>query len=170
MHLLAVDRDDEGVRQVVALDAGVAFLDAAHEPAEQLVLAVGREHVPHHAAAARAERQPVDVPFWLKSRLIEYSAVPALHLGIADRQRADALRGGEVAVEQQRRRAQRRGDVVEAEVAAVVRQQRGHVDVERQQIADRVAVLGAVQAVDDVAAGRAAPGPGAIERFGQPAS
>ena len=34
---------------VVALDAGVAFFDAADEPAEQLVLAVGREHVTDHA-------------------------------------------------------------------------------------------------------------------------
>ena len=90
--------------------------------------------------------------FWLNSRLIGYSVVPGRAVGIADRQRADALRRGEIPLEQQRRRPQRRGDVVEAEVAAVARQQRGDVDVERQQIANRVAVLGAVQPMHDVAA------------------
>ena len=90
--------------------------------------------------------------FWLNSRLIEYSVVPGRHLGIAHRHRADALRGGDVPLEQQRRRLQRRRDVVEAEVGAVARQQLGDVDVEREQIANRVAVFGAVQTVDHVAA------------------
>ena len=56
VHFFAIDRNHEGVRHVVTLDAGVAFLDAAHEPPEQLVLAVGGEHVTDQAAAARPER------------------------------------------------------------------------------------------------------------------
>ena len=49
------------MRPVVAFDAEQAFLDAAHEPAREHVLAVGRERVPHARAAARAERQAVEV-------------------------------------------------------------------------------------------------------------
>ena len=75
-----------------------------------------------HRAAARAERQALDV-----SALAEFAADRILgrsrpHVGIAHRQRADALRGGEIPLEQERRRPQRRGDVVEAEVGAVARQ------------------------------------------------
>ncbi|MNC90886.1 hypothetical protein D3C83_70400 [compost metagenome] len=47
--------------EVVALDAGVAFLDAAHEAAEQLVVAIGRKDMTDDPAAARPERQTVDV-------------------------------------------------------------------------------------------------------------
>ncbi len=61
IHLGAVDGDDERVRRVVALDAGVAFLDAADQPSRELVLAVGRKHMTDHRAAARPERQAVDV-------------------------------------------------------------------------------------------------------------
>ena len=61
VDLFAVDRDDERVRRLVALDAGVALFDAAHETPEQLVFAVGGEHVTHQRAAARAERQALDV-------------------------------------------------------------------------------------------------------------
>ncbi len=118
-------RDDEGVR------AGRAprrrrSLPRCRAPAGRTACIRRR---PGTRAAPRAPPRvpsgsPSTWPFWLKSRLIEYSDVPAGAVGIADGQRADALRRGEVAVEQQRRGAQRRGDVVEAEVAAVVRQQR----------------------------------------------
>ena len=107
VDLFAVDRDDERVRRLVALDAGVAFLDAAHQTAEQLVLAVGGEDVTHQRAAARAERQTVDVLVLVNSRLIGYSVVPGRTFGIAHGQRADALRRGEIALEQQRRGLQR---------------------------------------------------------------
>ena len=60
------------------------------------------------------------------------------------------------------------GDVVEPEVRAVARQQFGDVDVERQQIANRVAVLGAVQPMDDIAARVALALPRAIERAREP--
>ena len=75
-----------------------------------------------------------------------------LGAGIADRELGDPQAGGEIALEQQRRRGERRRDVVEAEVAAVARQQIGDVDGDAQQIANRVRVLGAVQAMQDVAA------------------
>ena len=61
VHLFAVDRDDERVRRLVALDARIAFFDAAHQTSEKLVLRIGGEDVTHLRAAARAERQTVDV-------------------------------------------------------------------------------------------------------------
>ena len=55
----------------------------------------------------------------------------------------------EVPLQQQRRHAQRVGDVVEA-VARVVRRQQGRdIDVQSQQIADDVGVLRAVEAMED---------------------
>ena len=93
--------------------------------------------------------------FWLNSRLIEILGRAGRRVRVADGQRADALRRGEIASSSSGDVVSDVGDVVEAEVAAVARQQRGDVDVERQQIANRVAVLGAVQPVHDVAARRA---------------
>ena len=58
----------------------------------------------------------------------------------------DRLRGGEVLVEERRRDLQRAGDVVEAVVRIVTRQQGRRVDLEAQQVAHRVGVF-AVQAV-----------------------
>jgi hypothetical protein len=168
VHLRAVDGDDEGVRRVVALDARVAFLDAADEAARQLVLAVRWKHMSHERAAAGAERQALDV-----SVLAEFAADRILgrtrpHARIADGERADALRGGEIALEEERRGLERRRDVVEAEVGAVARQERRHVDVERQQVANRVAVLGAVQAMHHVTPRLVPSRPCAIERVGEP--
>ena len=107
-------------------------------------------------------------PFWLNSRLIRILGRPRPRVGIADGHRADALRGGDVALEQERRRSQRGGDVVEAEVGPVARQPVRDVDVEREQIANRVRILAAVQAMHHVAARRAAALPGTIERSGEP--
>src|SRR5262245_57225570 len=61
VHLVAIERDHKGVGKLVPFDAGVAFLDAANEPAKNLVLAVSREHVAHQPSATRAEGQTLDV-------------------------------------------------------------------------------------------------------------
>ena len=58
----------------------------------------------------------------------------------------------EVLLEQRRRDAQHAGDVVEAVALVVGGQQVGDVDLEIEQVADGVAVLGAVQAVDRLVA------------------
>ena len=169
IHLRTVNRDDEGVRQIVALNSGVAFLHSPDQPPGELVFAVGRKHMTDHGAAACPERQAVDVPFlgeFAADRILDR---PGHHVRIAHRLRADALRRGQIPLEQEWRRVQRGRDVVEAEVRAVARQQPGHVDVERQQIANRVAVFSAVQAMHDVAARTAPPHPRAVERSGQPA-
>jgi hypothetical protein len=164
VNLLAVDRHDEGVGRLF-FDAGVPFLDTTHQTARELVFAVGRKDVAHHRAAAGPERKALDVGV-----LAELAADPVFgragpHVGVADGQRADALRGGEIPLEQERRGLQRRGNVVEPEVGAIARQQVGHVDIERQQVTNGVAVFGAVEPMNDVDARRALACPRAIERI-----
>ena len=168
VDLLAIDRDHERVRCLVTLDARVPFFHAAHETSEQLVFGVGGKHMTDLSAATSAERQPFDVSALAELATDRIFRGPWAHVGIADRQRADALRRCQIALEEQRRSSQRGGDVVEPEVGAVARQQFGDVNVEGQQIANRVAVLGPVQPMDDVAAGRALAPPCLIERAREP--
>ena len=74
-------------------------------------------------------------------------------LRIAERQRADPLGRRQVALEQHRRDAQHVGVVVEPAARIVGRQHRRDVDVEREQIAHGVRVLGAIQAMGQRTAG-----------------
>ena len=94
---------------------------------------------------------------------------PGPHLRIAHGHGANALGRVHVSFQQQRRRFQSRRNVVESEFRAVGRQQVGHVNVDRQQVTDCVRIFGAIQTMHDVAAGRAAAFPGAVERLSQPA-
>ena len=70
--------------------------------------------------------------------------------------------------QQQRRNLQHVGDVVEPVALVVARQQFGDVDVQRQQIADRVGVFGAIQPVQRRAPGIHVAGRRAVERRLQP--
>ena len=108
-------------------------------------------------------------PFWLNSRLMECSVVPGLTCGSPTAIALTRSRRVHVSLQQQRRRFERRRDVVEPELRAVGRQQIGHVNVDCQQIADRVRIFGAIQTMHDVAARRAVAFPGAIERCSKPA-
>ena len=67
--------------------------------------------------------------------------------GVADRLHGDGARGGEVLVEERRRHLQHLGDVVEAVAQVVLRQQRRGIDLETEQVAHRVRVFAAVQAM-----------------------
>ena len=127
------------------------------------VLAVDGEVVAHEHAAARAERQPFDV---IGLRAVGRHAIGAdgrRDVGVAHRGARDFPGGAQVAIHQRRIGAEHVGDVVEAVRLAVVRQECVGVDLEREQIADRVAVLGAVQAVQRFAAGVRVGGGGRVE-------
>ena len=147
---LAVDRDLHVVR----------VLEAAHDVeirAVQLglehVVAVERERVAHRGSADRAERKPVDV-LVLREVLADAERVAAgADVGIADGQGRDLHRRRHVFFLQRRRDAEHVRDVVEAVGGVVGRQERGDVDVEVEQVAHRVRVLAAVQAVQDRRAG-----------------
>ena len=122
----------------------------------QVVLAVDREVVPDADAAPGAERHVVAHPVVLHQQdrhLVGLGARPERRL--PHRQAADLARRRQVPLHQGGRDRQDVRHVVEAVLVDVVgRQQRRHVDVERQQVADGVGVLGAVEAVERLGASR----------------
>ena len=118
----------------------------------------------HREAAARPERQVLAHAAFLPERVRHRVGLDRRSdRGVAEGQPADLPGRGHVAVEQHRGDRQHVGDVVEPVARLVRRQQRPLVDVQRQQIADRVAVLGAVQAMDRRPAGIRIVGGGAVE-------
>ena len=134
VHALAVHADLDLVRRGQPSD------EADVRPPQlglDHVLAVERKRVANQRAAARAERQSIDVPGLRQVEPDAMRLVGGRAGRIADGRGADLLGGGDVAFEQHRRDAQHVGHVVEAEARVVGRQQRRRVDVERQQIADR---------------------------------
>ena len=98
-----------------------------------------------------------------------YVSPPGRIARIADCQRADRRRGGEVALLQRRRHAEHVRHVVEAERRVVWRQQQRRINVQVQQIANRVCVLGAVQAMQHRPAGIRRARSHAIELAFEPA-
>ncbi len=119
------------------------------------VLAVERQRGCHGHAAARAERQALVVPVLRMIGRGAKHAGPGHDVrGVADSEGGDLGRRGSVALQQRRRGVQHLADVVETVGRLVGRQKRRDVHVERQQIANRVGVLGAVQAMDRGMAGK----------------
>ena len=102
--------------------------------------------MPHEHPAARAERQTLDV---IILRRIFRSSVhhQARRLSLADRQPADLPRRRNVGLHQRRGNPQRARDIVEAVRGVVRRQKLRRIDLEIEQVADRVRVFGAIQAV-----------------------
>ncbi len=111
------------------------------------VLAVDREVVADHGAAARPERERLAGARRLGIHAGHAVAPDAgADVEIADRQPRDAGGGRQVALEEPRRQPLHVGVVVEAEGHVVGRQQRVPVHLDRQQIADRVRVLRPIEA------------------------
>ena len=141
LHLFAIQEHHDLVRLAQPLDL---FVAVAGEPDLNLILAVARECVLQQCAAARARRQPFDVLFLREVGAKAKGVAARLAIWRADREPADFLGGGDVAVQQ------RRGEfadchVIEAMTGVVFRQQRGGIDVQRQQIADGVLVFSAIE-------------------------
>ena len=126
------------------------------------VLAIDREGVPNRDAAAGAERQQVVLPVVLhQAGMHPVGCDRGADGGNADGEAADSASGRQVPRHQVRRDREHVAVVVEAVLVGVVgRQQRGDVDVDREQIADRGVILGAVDAVERLAAPRVRPGQG----------
>ena len=125
-------------------------LDTRHAHLEH-VLGVERKVVFHRHAGARVEGQVVVQ--LLVARPLVGIALRVVDLfdrfqrEIADGQAADLARGRHVLVEQRRRRRQHRRDVVEPVAGIVDRQPFTGTHIHGKQIADGVAVLGAIQAM-----------------------
>ena len=145
---LAVDQHLDLVRFLEALDL---LVTVAREPHLDFVVPILRENVGKRRAATRADRQALDV---LLLRDIGRNAKRVATGCLARRAEGEAgdfLRGGNVAVEQRGREIAHR-DVVEAVARFVVGQQRGGVDVEREEIADGVLILSARETAKRVGA------------------
>ena len=138
--------------------------DRSQQAHAEDVLAVEGKPVAHGDAAARAEGQAVEVVVLREHRRHEIGRDARTDRVAADGQPADAPGRPEVPLKQQRRHAQRVGDVVEP-VARVVRRQQGRdIHVQREQVPDGVGVLGAVEAVKDGGPWKIGPRrPGRIE-------
>ena len=96
-------------------------------------------------AAARAERRPVDVLLLSNGLRHPIGFDPRRDPPIADRHPSDRVTGPDVALHQGRRDREALGDVVEAVALVVGRQQRVDVELETEQVADRIGVLGAIE-------------------------
>ena len=113
-----------------------------------VVLGVEWERVPHDDAAAGSDRHPLEL------RVLRQIASHPIHDAIETDGRiahgnAADLRGRrDVALDECRGDTKHVRDVVEAGRRIVGRQQCADIDVERKEIADGVAVLGAVQTVE----------------------
>ena len=112
----------------------------------ELVFGIEREDASDKQSAAGAERQPLDV------RVLRSIRLHAVGLGrdgniahVAHGNRRDAPGGGEIPLHQHRRHRQHVGDVVESVARVIGGQERGHVDVEIEEVVDRVRVLGPVE-------------------------
>ena len=105
------------------------------------------------SAADRAERHALDVLI-LRQVLPHREGLGDCGLmHVPDRKRAHGLGRGEVALEERRRHAERIRDVIEAVGRVVRRQERRDIDIERQQIANGVGVLRAVEPMQERTSG-----------------
>ncbi len=132
------------------------------------VLAVDRKVVLNRDAGARIEGQIVADP--LVARPLQRIALGVVNIfdrlqrDVADGEPADSARRRHVALEQRGRRRQHGRDVVEPVSGIVDRQPRARLDVDGQQVANGVAVLGAVQPMDRRAPRIRLRGRGRVER------
>ncbi len=176
--------DDEALQQL-AVETDVELLRPAHAhqvvlilPAQadlDQILAIDREHVANGDAAARSERQIFILAIVLHDvqRNLERLERRARRRQ-AGRQPRDLPRRRQIPLEVRRRNREDVGEVVEAAVRGLVAgQERLHVErerVEREQIANRVAVLRAIEAMHGAhPAGIRIGGPRAIDVRFEPA-
>ena len=141
------------------LDVVLALRDAAPDrpadvaplqPNPEDVVAVERERVAGGQATVRGERQVLAHPGFLPRRVRQRVRLDdRAILERADGQTADLRGRGDVAVHQRGGHRQHLGVVVEAEARHVAREQGLAVDLQVQEVAHGVDVLGPVQAVRD---------------------
>ena len=167
VELLAVEQHDDRVLELHARH----FARERHVADRELVLAVGGEVVLDDEAAARPERHTLEVMLLAararsalrRQRDHHVRGVAVLgrerrRFEVADGLLRDRARGADVLRDEGRRNLERVGVVVETAFDVVLGQQHGGVDVEREQIVDRVRVLAAVQAMQRHSTGLALVG------------
>ena len=129
------------------------------------VLAVRRELVPNQHAPSRSERKPLDMGILRRVRRCFVHGLRRRRR-VAEGQARNLAGGGNVRFDERRRHGQGPRHVVEAPARVVCRKELGRVDLEAEQITDRVRVLGAIQTMEP---GRGQVGDGvSIELVFQP--
>ena len=132
------------------------------------VLAFERQRDVCEHAADGSDRQPFDVTV-LRCVLADAERfTPDAAFWIANGQRTDLSRCREIPLEQHRRYAQHIGDVVEAVRGVVSGQERRRIDLECQQVTNRIAVLGSIQPVHERPTRIGMRDRVCVERVGQP--
>ena len=144
-HALAVDCE---LDLVWVFEAARLVHVGPHQGCAKIVFGVQWKRIAYDRAAEGSERLSLHVLI-LRIVLAERERVgPRCDLGVTNGKRTQPFGGADVALEQHGRKPEHVGDVVEAEARIVRRKQGGHIaEIEREQIADRVGVLGAVHPV-----------------------
>jgi hypothetical protein len=143
---LAVDRDLElFTRRRSAEQEPVGVAMQIHP---EDVVAVGRKRMHHREAAARPERRAVGARELRGGLGHAVVRLARGGVGIADRERTRLARRAQVPLHQRRRERLNVRDVVEALADRVGRQERGGIDVDREQVSDRPGVFGPVEALE----------------------
>ncbi len=158
-HAFPVHRDLDLLGRLGRVQRGAAV---AVERAGGLVVerhaeavgAVGRERVLHREAATRAERRALDLLTLRGGARNEERHLARGGRLVAHRQAADLGGSGEIRLHHRRRQQLGVGDVVEVRHLGVERQVVAGVHVEAHQVAHRLRVLGAVEALERAAARR----------------
>ena len=174
--LLAADReslDESAVQTNVELMLRPQPLDVpVAGPLEldpDFVLAVGRKEIRNRGAAPRPERQVVVHAVFLHHPLVDPVLVEIRGPDASDHESADPAGRRQIALHEQGRDREDVRVVVEPmDVGVVSRQQRPRVDLEAEQVADGVDVLGPIQTMDRRPAGIGTCRRLAIERGFQP--
>ena len=149
----AVHRDLDLFRRFRGVQGGAAVAveragGLVIERDAEAVVAVRGERVLDREPAARAERGAFHLlalrhPAWHVEGDLAGRGAP-----VTDRQPADLRGGGQVRLHQGGREQLRVGDVVEVRALRIERQVVAGIDVERQQIADRLRILGPIQPLE----------------------
>ncbi len=119
----------------------------------KLVVAVDRERVGRDKPALGAERQAVEVLILREILTRRVGVAIEADPRIANGDRADFPRGAKIPLEQRGRTAERIGHIVEPVRRIVGWQQGRDVDVQPEQVADRIGVFRTIQPVKDGPAG-----------------
>ncbi len=146
--------------------AALSHLHADH------VLRIHREVVAQHKASARIEGKIVAGPFVALGPAAPRTIPPPgkifhrrLDTRVADRQAAHQPRGRHVLFKQCGRHRKHVADIVEPVARIVHRQRRPRLDIERQYVANRIAVLHAIQAMHGGPAGIRIAGGRMVQRL-----
>ncbi len=142
-ELFSIEHRDDGVLELHVVHPQ----GARHVRKGQLILAVRGEVVLDYRSATSPERQAVAVVLLGSCSLHGVGSGHGTRASIAQPLTCYLLGRRQVLVHERRGDLQRRGDVVESVVRLIPRQQRRGIDVQIQQIGDRVRILAPVQAM-----------------------